>query len=618
MSELIFSVREIFDDTTRKGCLPQYGCLAYNIPPYQRGYKWGSEDKEPVERLLSDLTEAWKAGAKEYLLQAITVKKVSTGESGSVLEVIDGQQRLTTLFILLSTLDKIGGNQAAPGIAKDKLRYSIRHKNHTLDDLVSSAIHPSGADSTAGFDELKMQHKVEGGQQDDYYLKCAALRCFTHLRIKEGTAFSTEEKLLQFSDFVVHKVKLMINAVEPHISGEVIFGNLNTNRVVLTETELIKGLLLTRVAREPSTARSRQYRETLEMRIQLGRKWDEIHKWSNAPDVKSFYFSSIEGNDAIKGLMELVARQMPLPFNPKAQGTKERHPLFEYFLQQRHIEPVFRCLSDTHARLQDWYADDRTYHLLGYCLMHEQKDQRLPFLTNCLKCETRSEFATMLRKKQRKHLIGQEDNIEASAITLKDHIGKLHYGTDDVRIISILLALSVFQAGQAGRFNFRAYQDEDWSLEHIFPQTPFGKNARLSDMQRNAVIDLLINDMTGIISEDTKSKMADARAGSDKSKMEDEISKLLKSVPILHQIGNLCLLRRQDNSSMGCGMFDDKRKDIRERIAQGSFVPRHTYAVFSKMIVGESGDLTVWSKEDIEKHQDAVVRQLESILKEDA
>jgi hypothetical protein len=100
--------------------------------------------------------------------------------------------------------------------------------------------------------------------------------------------------------------------------------------------------------------------------------------------------------------------------------------------------------------------------------------------------------------------------------------------------------------------------------------------------------------------------------------MENEITNLLGKAKLLHQIGNLCLLRSQDNSSIGCGMFDDKRKEIRERIAEGSFVPRHTYEVFSKMIVGESGDLTVWSKDDIEKHQGVIVKRLESMLKEDA
>jgi hypothetical protein len=505
MSELIFNVREIFDTSNRRGCLPQYRCICYRIPPYQRGYKWGSDISEPVERLLSDLTQSWQKGEKEYLLQAITVKKASNGDSGSVLEVIDGQQRLTTLFIIICTLDKIGSHQDALGIAKGKLNYSIRHKNQPLEELVSTAIPLSQVDSPTGFDELKIKLDMEGSDhQDEYYIKCAALRCFAHLRVREGTAFPNDESLGKFRDFVLDKVKLMVNAVEPHISGEVIFGNLNTNRVFLTETELIKGLLLTRVARENTTRRSRQYRQTLEMRIQLGRTWDEIQKWANAPDLKSFYFPSDKDNDAIRNLLELVARQMPAPFNPESAESGEKHPLFEYFLQQKHIEPAFRCLCDTHSRLQDWFADDRTYHLLGYCLVREKNAQRLPFLTNCLKCETRSELATMLGKKKRKHLFGQEGHSGAKASTLKDDIGKLRYGDDDHRINAILLALSVFQAGRASRFDFRAYQDEKWTLEHIFPQTPYGKDAKLSDIQQ-AAIDAMINDLKTSMTSRSKS-----------------------------------------------------------------------------------------------------------------
>ena len=58
MSELIYNVHEIFDSNTKRGCLQQHGCSAYRIPLFQRGYKWGSEINQPVERLLSDLKQA--------------------------------------------------------------------------------------------------------------------------------------------------------------------------------------------------------------------------------------------------------------------------------------------------------------------------------------------------------------------------------------------------------------------------------------------------------------------------------------------------------------------------------------------------------------------------------
>lgn len=65
---------------------------------------------------------------------------------------------------------------------------------------------------------------------------------------------------------------------------------------------------------------------------------------------------------------------------------------------------------------------------------------------------------------------------------------------------------------------------------------------------------------------------------------------------------------------MGCGMFDEKRKAIRRRIASGSFVPRHTYEVFSKMIGNSDADLTLWSKADIENHTQVIKERIAKLI----
>jgi hypothetical protein len=65
-------------------------------------------------------------------------------------------------------------------------------------------------------------------------------------------------------------------------------------------------------------------------------------------------------------------------------------------------------------------------------------------------------------------------------------------------------------------------------------------------------------------------------------------------------------------------MFNEKREVIRRRIARGSFVPRHTYEVFSRMIVGEKGSLDLWSKEDIHEHQTEIQNRLNHLMKESA
>ncbi|WP_037912146.1 DUF262 domain-containing protein [Actinacidiphila yeochonensis] len=71
----------------------------FRIPQYQRPYAWGADQ---AEQLLFDLTEAMDGGSEEpYFLGSIVLVK---RPSDSVAQVIDGQQRLTTLTILLAVL----------------------------------------------------------------------------------------------------------------------------------------------------------------------------------------------------------------------------------------------------------------------------------------------------------------------------------------------------------------------------------------------------------------------------------------------------------------------------------------------------------------------------------
>lgn len=69
------------------------------IPRYQRGYRWGDQE---ITEMLEDISEYQKRKvSKFYCLQPIVVKKRKDVSSW---ELIDGQQRLTTLYIILSYL----------------------------------------------------------------------------------------------------------------------------------------------------------------------------------------------------------------------------------------------------------------------------------------------------------------------------------------------------------------------------------------------------------------------------------------------------------------------------------------------------------------------------------
>lgn len=67
------------------------------IPAYQRGYRW---EKEHIDMLLNDV---WENGDASYSLQPVVVKKMEDGS----FELIDGQQRLTSLFMILKYMRQL-------------------------------------------------------------------------------------------------------------------------------------------------------------------------------------------------------------------------------------------------------------------------------------------------------------------------------------------------------------------------------------------------------------------------------------------------------------------------------------------------------------------------------
>ncbi len=80
--------------------------ICYEIPPYQRPYSW---ERENVQQLLDDLWEAHQAKDNEYFIGSlITIEK----ERDRRYDVVDGQQRLTTLNVILARLRDVIADEA--------------------------------------------------------------------------------------------------------------------------------------------------------------------------------------------------------------------------------------------------------------------------------------------------------------------------------------------------------------------------------------------------------------------------------------------------------------------------------------------------------------------------
>ncbi len=142
----LFAVGELFGEADTHN----------EIPIYQRNYAWGVEE---IEQLIDDVWLAAQAGADEYFLgNLIVARRPAEPETDVVtFEVVDGQQRLTTLFMLLTYLG------AAP---KARLTYQSRRKASDALTRLRTSNDDEGAGIHSGFKVIKARMAKFGSTED--------------------------------------------------------------------------------------------------------------------------------------------------------------------------------------------------------------------------------------------------------------------------------------------------------------------------------------------------------------------------------------------------------------------------------------------------------------------
>jgi uncharacterized protein with ParB-like and HNH nuclease domain len=583
MVDLIYSVRNIFNAENQDGCLSQHGASKYLIPSYQRGYKWSSNDTGAVTILLNDLNKAFELKKKEYYLQYITVKETKVNQD-TVLELIDGQQRLTTLSILIAVTTN---NLEEQDFANDKLDYEVRG------DFFQTAIH-------SNLRQYLEEIKEDNSSQDKHYIISAAQKI--HKFIQE--TYDTSDKKKSFFDFVADKVKIIVNVVDRGDS-ERVFSNLNSNKVSLTEADLIKGILLTKVARGDD--KQKRFREITEERMKLGMLWDEMARWCNSPEVRSFYFN--DKNDGMTELMKfaLYYKYPDISYDEKKDAND--YPLFNCYLDLPDKQESYQAIVDSYKVLKDLYESDEIYNLLGYIM--SVKKATYKSCVELIKSKD-SDLKSYIQAKKNKYELKVWLLGEVKKIIPKKNVEDLWYGENDDDIHRVLLALNVFEPVEKrisrSRFDFYSFKNSEWTLEHIFPQSPEGKNHDLTEEEK----DEFKNMISGI---DDKKLKQEVFVLLDKPSRTPEEKELLKNAldNVVNTIGNMCLLTCGDNASNGCKFFKEKRINIYKLITKGSFVPKHTFEVFSKMLLVSPGSIEVWTKPNMNEHKSIMEERINKI-----
>lgn len=614
MTELVFNINEIFSTDPNDGCLGQYDAKKYHIPAYQRGFKWGFlKETDAVPVLMSDLWEAFmsskKSHKKEYYMQYITVKR---DDKNKTLEVIDGQQRLTTFSIILSVFHFLIDN--IENVAKGKLEYAIREQffdEYIYDKQNIVKLINADWDKQTGItiDEKQINN------QDIYYLHGAV--GLIHFELQKEIVL---KELVEYFDFILNHVKIIVNEIEPHIDSEKVFKNLNSNKVGLTESELIKGLLLTKAARTKNELdKEKHFREILEVRASLGRNWDEIVNWVNNKEIRRFFFSddkseyneerfnkllqeTIKKNVIITEDKALILLLYSMTFNKDTTIKDSRYLLFNHFhslTKKRSSLELLLRLKEIYLILKNWFETDKIYNLIGFVFFAKRNIvSKINFIEGNID-KSRDILQLELRTKR-------------NSLIAKTDFNELNYDDNPTEIHRILLALSVFEQSKNKtqiRFNFYDYIVNSWSLEHIFPQSPEGKwrgeNHVLTEDEKlkikRIIGELLTDEINEILNQPVRTE-------EEKTKYYE----ILKKSGV-NNLGNMSLMTLPDNCSNGCGMFKDKRNNVNEMIQNGAFVPKHTFEIFNKINLN-ADSLIFWEKSDMEMHLDYITNFINSLI----
>lgn len=192
--------------------------MQFFIPKYQRGYRW---KETQIQQMLNDLYEfEFERNNEEkfYCIQPLVVKKK---EDGSWI-VVDGQQRLTTIYIILVCIEKL--------LYKEKaIIYILNYENK-----------PELWDCLDGLGTVDQEINIDSSDIDKYHITNCYRTIVDWLKEKndlKAVGADIREKLRTYTRFIWYEIN---NDIEP----EIIFSNINMGKIQLTNAELIKALLL--------------------------------------------------------------------------------------------------------------------------------------------------------------------------------------------------------------------------------------------------------------------------------------------------------------------------------------------------------------------------------------
>ena len=227
----------------------------FYVPSYQRGYRWGEDE---VLRLLNDI---YQNGKKNYCLQPVVVRKTENRY-----ELIDGQQRLTTLYLIY--------------------RY-MKNVNPFFSDPAFDLIYETRENSA---DFLKSIDLTKRNENIDFWFIANAYET-----IRKWFEEDMQIRVLHVFEYFKEDVKIIWYEVGENEDAISLFTRLNIGKIPLTSAELVKAMFLSSDGKDKSSQEKQE---------EISLQWDNMEK--ELHDDSLWYFLTNRTNTRYQTRIDLI------------------------------------------------------------------------------------------------------------------------------------------------------------------------------------------------------------------------------------------------------------------------------------------------------------------------
>lgn len=540
------------------------------IPSYQRGYRWGETE---VTRLLDDVYST--DGKRNYCLQPVVVRK-----NKAKFELIDGQQRLTTIYLIYKYM-----HEESFGFI-DEPKFSLSYETRDKSEVFLQTLDMSRQDENI-----------------DFWFICNAYKCIKNW-FEQRDKKSTLTNVNKYFDEIIKVIWYEVDESEDAIG---LFTRLNIGKIPLTSAELVKAMFLSRKS---------DVEVDEEKQEEISLQWDNIEKELHNDSL--WYFLTNNTNAHYQTRIDLVLDLI----SGKPINSRDKYYSFFKFEEMRNgesLNDIWLKIQQTFLILKDWHENHELYHKIGYLIASETYTLQTIFNDSANK--TKDDFNILLDSYIKKSI---EIDVNYSELSYENSL-------DRKKITTLLLLFNVESVRRNGehtqwfpfdKHKFGKNGKVVWSLEHIHAQQSEG--LRTQEMWKEWLtlhipsVKMVCDNPEDIVSEMeiaiSKEKLLSDEFYAIQKKVADLLS-VKGNTEYMHSIANLALLNTSDNAALNNSTFDVKRNEIIRMDKAGQYIPFCTKMVFLKYYTPSADNqLHFWGHADRVAYINEINKVLENYL----